>query len=222
MQENVRIAEEMPEVFAVLRTQVVFSEATSVASQLRELQGVSPTYQAALQELQSRNLQVSADAAPPFGWSVLDESVLASQVQSLTFIQDLGSRDGQDVGLMGVVVSGVDESGLPVRDERWEIMEKPSAGVADLSDIRTVAVFQDGSKVTGDFQALSILSRFTKCIRGSCASTCLGVLTTCIGAFPIYVKCVAVGCGGCTLKCSACAGCNCGRWCKWAAGCCRE
>jgi hypothetical protein len=143
-------------------------------------------------------------------------------VQSLTFVQDLGSDGGQDMGLIGVVVSGTDDQGQPIRQEVFELVSKPSGGVADPADIRVVATFRDGGALTPGVGVASILSRFVKCVTNGCAQTCLGSLVACAGAFPIYLKCVAVACGGCALKCGACAACDCSFWCKWAAGCCED
>jgi hypothetical protein len=221
VQQGVTIAEELPEVTAVLATQVIFPDQSQVESHLDSLKAKSPTYQAVLRELKSRNLQIAEAAAAPTGWYVKDSSIAGDEVRAATFVQDLGSGNGTDSGLIGVVVDGVDERGRPVRHETWEIVEKPSGAAADPASIRTIAVFRDGSLVTTDIGALSIFSRLINCVRSTCASVCLGSLTACAGVFPVYLKCVAVACGGCALKCGACATCDCSFWCKWAVGCCR-
>lgn len=221
MQQNVTVAEELPEITAIVRSSVYFPDEEALRRETDRLQASSATYQAALQEVQSRRLQARADGSPPFGWTEVDESVLGDQVQAMTFIQDLGSDGGEDFGLMGFVVRGIDENGRPVRQEIFELVSKPSAGVADPSDIKTVETFRDGAKVAGGIQPLGIFSRFIGCVRNSCASACLGALTACLGAFPVYLKCVIVACGGCAVKCGCCAACNCGFWCRWGCGCCR-
>lgn len=222
MQQNVTIAEELPEITAIVNSSVFFPEEGVLQRETVRLQASSATYQAALQEVQSRKLQARADGSPPFGWTTVDESVLGDNVQATTFVQDLGSDGGEDFGLIGLVIRGMDENGRPVRQELFELVSKPSAGVTDLSDIKTIETFKDGAKVAGGIQPFSIFSRFIGCVRNSCASTCLGALTACAGVFPIYLKCVVVACGGCAVKCGACAACDCSFWCKWAAGCCRD
>jgi hypothetical protein len=222
IQKNVSIAEELPEVTAVLSTQVIFPDQTQVESHLQSLKASSATYQAVLREVHTRKMKLADTSAAPTGWYVKDSAVTGAEVRAATFVQDLGSGNGTDSGLIGVVVEGVDERGRPVRQETWEIVEKPSGEAVDPSSIRTIAIFRDGSLVSAaDLGALSIFSRLINCVRGTCASVCLGSLTACAGVFPVYLKCVAVACGGCALKCGACATCDCGFWCKWAVGCCR-
>jgi hypothetical protein len=63
-------------------------------------------------------------------------------------------------------------------------------------------------------------SAWTGCLQRSCISTCLTSLVVCSGTWAAYFWCVAAACGGCVLKCSACATCDCSWWCRWAAGCC--
>lgn len=69
-------------------------------------------------------------------------------------------------------------------------------------------------------KANSWWSRWIRCLRNRCASTCLGALTACSGTWAAYFWCVVAACGGCVLRCSGCATCNCRWWCRWAAGCC--
>jgi hypothetical protein len=63
-------------------------------------------------------------------------------------------------------------------------------------------------------------SAWVGCLRGRCASTCLTSLGACSGTWAAYFWCVAAACGGCVLRCAACAGCDCSWWCRWASGCC--
>jgi hypothetical protein len=65
-------------------------------------------------------------------------------------------------------------------------------------------------------------SAWTGCLYRDCASTCLNSLWACSGTWAAYFWCVAAACGGCVLKCSACATCDCSWWCRWAAGCCSQ
>ena len=76
-----------------------------------------------------------------------------------------------------------------------------------------------GNRLT---QAESWWTALVRCLSGSCATTCLGALVSCTGAWAAYVLCVLAACGGCGAKCAACATCNCSWWCRWAAGCCEQ
>jgi hypothetical protein len=222
MQPSVRAPQEMPNVTAIASTSVVFPDPSVLEAVAGDLQANSATYQAALAELQTMNLQIRAEAAAPFGWSTRDQSVAGPEVQALTFVQDLGSDGEQDFGLIGVIVRGTETNGLPVQREMFELVTKPTAGVADPSEVSVVATFRDGGAITPGIGVASIFSRFIKCVQGSCVSTCLGALTACAGAFPVYLKCVALACGGCALKCGACAACDCSFWCRWGVGCCED
>jgi hypothetical protein len=61
-----------------------------------------------------------------------------------------------------------------------------------------------------------------RCVTSSCSSVCVASLFTCTGTWAAYLLCIAAKCGGCWLKCAACATCNCRWWCRWATGCCRR
>jgi|SRR5215207_267195 len=69
-------------------------------------------------------------------------------------------------------------------------------------------------------EAHSWWSAWVGCLQRSCVSTCLTSLWACGGTWAAYFWCVAAACGGCVLRCSACATCDCSWWCRWAAGCC--
>jgi hypothetical protein len=71
-------------------------------------------------------------------------------------------------------------------------------------------------------EALSWWTAWTGCLSRDCASTCLGSLLSCAGTWAAYFWCVVAACGGCVLKCAGCATCDCGWWCRWAAGCCSQ
>ena len=58
-------------------------------------------------------------------------------------------------------------------------------------------------------------------VKSKCGTACVGSLVTCTGTWTAYLGCVAVRCGACLLSASACCGCDCPWWCKWAAGCCK-
>jgi len=210
--------EELPETAVLLEDRYIFADDSAIRNTVRDLEANSASYKAVLTQMQTMNLNVSSFAdAPPSGWTTLTKDIYGNDIRSLTLALSLGTSDGgADVGLMGVVVQGVDENGAPMREERFEIVEVPSGG--ELEQGKVTLAIQNGQSV--DFAAGNIFTRFVACVRKSCGSVCLGSLTACAGVFPVYLKCVAVACGGCALKCGACAACSCGFWCKWAVGCC--
>jgi hypothetical protein len=227
MQRNMILDEELqpPEVTAIAATTTHFPDAEATQREMDRLQASSATYQAALQEVQSRNLQAldEDEIVPPFGWTTTDRSVHADEVQSLVFAATLGKDpDGNEVAIIGHVIRGMDENWQPIKDEEFDLITKPPGGITDPNDIKTVAAFRDGAKVAGDIQPFSLVSRLVKCVRSKCASACLGAITGCAGVFPVYLKCLVVACGVCAVKCGACATCKCRFWCKWAAGCCKD
>lgn len=69
-------------------------------------------------------------------------------------------------------------------------------------------------------RAHSWYTRWKQCLRGRCASACLGALVTCAGTWAAYFWCVVGACGGCVLRCAGCASCDCRFWCRWGVGCC--
>ncbi|GAA2603448.1 hypothetical protein [Streptomyces tubercidicus] len=63
----------------------------------------------------------------------------------------------------------------------------------------------------------------TGCLGRDCGSVCLGAAISCPKVNWIaFLACLAGRCGGCIVKCAACATCDCSWWCKWAAGCCNQ
>ncbi|MEU1935053.1 hypothetical protein ACH49O_19090 [Streptomyces coeruleorubidus] len=63
----------------------------------------------------------------------------------------------------------------------------------------------------------------TGCLGRDCGSVCLGAAISCPKINWIaFLACLAGRCGGCVVKCAACATCDCSWWCKWAAGCCNH
>ncbi len=64
--------------------------------------------------------------------------------------------------------------------------------------------------------------RAWKCIKGSCGGPCINSLAGCTGGLAACIISIVGICGGCAVKCLACAGCNCKWWCKWAVGCCKD
>jgi len=231
-QPSIQAEETMPEIFVLKSTEIIFPEADAIQSEIRTLEQSSTAFQRATSQLQSLRVATTADV-PPWGYNVLDTSVQGDVNRALVFVQDLsgaGATQGMDQGLLTTVVRGVDDKGLPRYIEQFEIIEKPSQPGFNVDQITARVIARDVDSTTaaettaaaGAVAPASLLSRFVKCVRGSCAQVCLGSLTACAGVWPVYLKCVAVACGGCALKCAACAGCNCSFFCKWAVGCCKD
>ena len=89
--------------------------------------------------------------------------------------------------------------------------------VDDFEDVREYKV--EGGKVV---RAHSWWTAARDCVLRTCIGPCIGALFTCAGTWAAYLGCVAIKCGGCWVKCAACATCDCRWWCKWAIGCCRN
>jgi hypothetical protein len=222
--QKVQVADEMPETLAVLETRVVFPNPQTLSSQINSMQQNDATYRAALGELKSRNMALN-DQTPPFGWTLQDTHVAGNYNKSFVMIQELSggaAGSGQDLGLVTSVVQGQDDDGNPQTVRTVEFVLKPSQAGFNLNQIKAEVIARDGKAIAaGTVGVRDIFSRFGNCVRSSCAQVCLGALTGCVGAWPVYLQCVAVACGGCALKCAGCAGCDCGFWCKWAVGCCQ-
>ncbi len=71
-------------------------------------------------------------------------------------------------------------------------------------------------------EAESWWSAFVSCLDSNCWWPCLSALWQCTGTWAAYLACLAARCGGCVGRCLTCATCNCGWWCSWASGCCRQ
>ena len=100
-------------------------------------------------------------------------------------------------------------------EETYEFFVEAPGG--DFSRAREFAV-EDNEIV----DANSWWTAWTGCLGRDCASTCLNSLTSCSGTWTAYLWCIVAACGPCVLKCTGCATCNCGWWCRWAAGCCSQ
>jgi hypothetical protein len=117
------------------------------------------------------------------------------------------SKDGAE----GAVATGVVRAGG--NEQAYDLLLEAPGG--RFSEAREFTLVNDQI-----VPANSWWSAWTGCLRGSCASTCLTSLVTCTGTWAGYFWCVAATCGGCVLRCSACATCDCSWWCRWATGCC--
>jgi hypothetical protein len=60
------------------------------------------------------------------------------------------------------------------------------------------------------------------CVSSTCGSVCVASLVSCTGTWAGYLLCVAAACGGCWVRCAACATCDCRWWCRWGASCCHQ
>ena len=99
------------------------------------------------------------------------------------------------------------------QEESYEMLLEAPGG--NFRQVREYTV--EGQRVV---ETHSWWSAWVGCLRSRCASTCLNSLWACTGTWAAYFWCVVAACGGCVLRCSACATCDCSWWCRWAAGCC--
>lgn len=218
-------ADPVPEAMVELQLQTVFPDESYLEAAAAVLERDNADYQAALQHIGGLKLQASPDPGNRFGWSTVSQSPTGDHVRALTIVQDLsGGPRGQDVALVSVTVRG----DRPDQElTQVYLVEKPAqVGPAGFNlEDATVTVFQGGQAMAGAAGVVpaagTFWQRFVTCVRGSCGSVCLAALPTCAGTWVLYLKCLAVVCGGCVLKCSACAACDCSWWCRWAAGCCK-
>ena len=139
--------------------------------------------------------------------------IMAAPVQSVDFsLVGRSLTRGNDQG--AVATMSVSASG-PHGGEQVSysmLLEAPS-GHFDRAKEWTI----DNGRVV---EAHSWWSAWNGCLHSKCASTCLSSLWQCTGTWSAYFWCVAAKCGGCVVKCAACATCDCRWWCRWAAGCC--
>lgn len=127
------------------------------------------------------------------------------QVRSYT---KAGSKDAAAIGIV-TVKSGQNK-------QTYKFSLRAPGGDFEKAEEFTV---DQSNKVK---KANSWWSRWTRCLRDRCATTCLGALTTCSGTWAAYLWCVVAACGTCVLRCVGCASCDCRWWCKWAVGCCSD
>ena len=139
------------------------------------------------------------------------------------------------------------EQGAPVEDMEFDLslqaLEKPNS--QDQAAVATVTVTAGQNTKQyellleapgGDFAkarefkvendrvvpANSWWTAARTCVVSGCTSVCVGSLVACTGTWAAYLLCVAAACGGCWVRCAACATCNCRWWCRWAARCCHQ
>jgi hypothetical protein len=146
--------------------------------------------------------RASADVRPPRGRA--GEAV--REVEFELVGQSVSKGDTEGAIATCTVKAGKNE-------EIYEFFVEAPGG--NFSQAREFTV-EDGEVVEAD----SWWSAWTGCLGRDCASTCLGALVACTGTWAAYLWCVVAACGGCVLKCTGCATCNCGWWCRWAVGCC--
>jgi hypothetical protein len=111
----------------------------------------------------------------------------------------------------GAVVTCTVKAGA--NEETYDFLLEAPNGQFERATESTIV----GNKVVA---ANSWWSAWVGCLRSRCASTCLSALWQCSGTWTAYFWCVVGRCGGCVLRCAACATCDCSWWCRWATGCC--
>lgn len=210
-----------PELNLLLREQVLLADQAGAAQILASWEAGVPEYQAAMQALRSsqRTVQTSADGqASATGWTVVSEAKDGSRVRTATIIQDLA---GGPAGAAQSAVVAVFLQGEDLQTQRQFVSFVIEGEPGNLDSVQVQAL---GGAAAGAISpaAGTFWQRFVTCLRGSCAEACLQALATCPRtSWVVFLGCMAVRCGGCALRCSACAACDCSWWCRWAAGCCR-
>jgi hypothetical protein len=214
----------LPELSRLYSERVFIPPAPSVQSTLAGWTEGLAAYGAAQTELRSRHAHARAidDPGSVFGWTTVSEANDGGQLTATTIVQDLTSnRGGPPLAIASVFLRGVEA------DQRIFFTVLLEGTPAETN----VQVHTLGGAIAGGVSAMAIgplagtfWQRFVTCLRGGCAGTCLGSIGTCAGkggGWAAVLACIAVACGGCALRCSACAACDCSWWCRWAAGCCR-
>jgi hypothetical protein len=225
VQQVVQGSETLPETFAIEAVETRFSRLGALQSTVASLAN-DKTYQAGLASLKSgaRNLRVTTDDVAPFEFSRRVRSFSRS-VEYFAMVQDLSGGAGgsvEDLGLVTSVVRGQDDEGVPHTVTTVEVLQKPSQPGFNLDQIRAEVIARDGQAIAaGTVGVRDIFPRFGACVKSNCGQPCLGALTGCVGAWPVYFECLVLACGASLLSCAGCAGCGCGIWCKWAVGCCQ-
>jgi hypothetical protein len=215
----------IPELSVIAAERVYLPPAPAIQSVLAGWSQGLAAYQASQRELQTRFPQAQADQDQIFGWTIQNDGNDGSQLTATTIVQDLTTpipMAGPPPALAYVILRGVEPdqriflaaalTGTPTAEAGVQVHALGGA-IGDATGVAAIG------PLAGTFW-----QRFVACLRGSCASGCLGAVATCAakgGGWAAFLACLAVTCGGCALKCSACAACDCTWWCKWAAGCCR-
>jgi hypothetical protein len=144
---------------------------------------------------------------PPAG----EQGAPVKEVQfevSLRSYKKAGSKDTAAVGTMTVIAG-------QTRDEYDVLLEAPGGNMGKAREFKL-----HGNNVV---PANSWWTAARGCVTSKCGSACIAALTTCPPtSWAAYLLCLAARCGGCWVKCAACASCNCRWYCKWATGCCRH
>lgn len=131
-------------------------------------------------------------------------------------VQNLKSAQSKDLwAIASVTLTSIKPDHKPGPSEEYHMrLVAPLGNLAKSTEFIVV-----GGKVT---QTHSWWSRMKKCLKNKCVAECAKSLATCPKpSWVAYLACVAARCGGCWVKCAACAGCKCKWWCKWGVGCCK-
>jgi hypothetical protein len=217
--------DEVPDVSLIAETRVYYPPKSAMNSTLMALQRDNLGFQAIRSELATRTTRIfQEDEASVFSFTTQDTSNLGEPLRAFNIAADFGANETSTFSIWGVTANGVSgRSGQPpvlAIGEIWQGMEVPLAGIQRPEDIKAIVLANaSGELVTPE--AGTLFDRFNVCMKAGCYGTCLESLVTCVGAFAAYLACVVTACGGCALKCGACAACDCAPWCSWGAGCCR-
>lgn len=210
----------MPNFPIIVSERIELIDSANVASELERLSPMRPGLDHVLRGAQEFRFSAVDTPDSYFGYRVTldaasevmppDDAVPGPGVSSLTHeILLQGFSRGEDQAAAGTVTV----TAGPYTSDYSLLLEAPRGDINRMIE-RTVRgtelVLVDGW-----------WDRFRRCL-GTCGGPCLAALGTCIvaGALPAILACLAVSCGGCAARCSACATCNCRWWCRWAVGCC--
>jgi hypothetical protein len=150
----------------------------------------------------------SGDVLPPRGGAAEATAEPVREVEFELVGQSYSKQDAEGAVATCTVRAGKNEATYDL------LLEAPGGNFQQARELTV-----EGDQVV---DAHSWWSAWTGCLSRDCASTCLSSLTACTGTWTAYLWCVVAACGGCVLKCTGCATCDCSWWCRWAAGCCSQ
>ncbi|MCP2163923.1 hypothetical protein [Goodfellowiella coeruleoviolacea] len=152
--------------------------------------------------------QSTLSSAVPVGSSEVENVNSAFIVQSLT-------NGSTQLALCATIIKG-----QPAGETLGEVfaLRTTTGGQLDQVEEFTPEPTAEGKVVLRD----GWWNRLTTCLsRENCGTTCLNAALTCPKVnWAVFLGCLAGRCGGCIVKCAACATCDCSFWCKFVAGCC--
>lgn len=177
---------------------------TQVGSMRRAMANISQP-----QALRRLNIPSFAEDRQPISLPDLDEQQRSVEKLDFEFlVQDLSGRNTH-----GAVAVASLSDGETTVDYHFTL-ETPGDNPFQTREF----TWDDGHVVP----AQSWWSRFVNCVRSRTGCGWDRVFQCWEGSWVRFLWCMVRRCGGGIGKCAACATCDCGWWCKWAAGCCGD